>query len=133
MPPENLDLLGAVTELERERGIDRETLLAAVEAALVSAYKRNYSTVENVVARIDRGSGRVELFVIKRVVDEVLDPTQEIPADEAVRLDPAFQPGDVVEFPVVLKDFGRIAAQTAKQVVLQRIREDERGMIDDEF
>ena len=133
MPAENLDLLGAVTELERERGIDRETLLAAVEAALVSAYKRNYSTVENVVARIDRTSGRVELFVIKRVVDEVLDPTQEIPADEAVRLDPAFQPGDVVEFPVVLKDFGRIAAQTAKQVVLQRIREAERGMIYDEF
>jgi N utilization substance protein A len=130
---DNLDLLGAIAELERERGIDREVLLQAVEAALVSAYKRNYNTVENVAARINRTTGRVEMFVIKRVVDEVLDPTQEIALDEAVRIDPAYQTGDVIEFPVVLKDFGRIAAQTAKQVVVQRIREAERGMIYEEF
>ncbi len=128
-----MDLLGAITELEHERGIDRETLLQAVEAALVSAYKRNYDTVENVAARVNRSTGRVELFVIKRVVDEVVDPTQEIALDEASRIDPAYQAGDVVEFPVVLKNFGRIAAQTAKQVVVQRIREAERGMIYDEF
>ena len=133
MAGDNLDLLGAISELERERGIDRETLLAAVEAALVSAYKRNYNSVENVEARIDRHSGQVEMFVVKRVVDEVLDPTQEIPVEEAVRIDPAYQAGDTVEFPVLLKDFGRIAAQTAKQVVVQRIREAERGMIYDEF
>jgi N utilization substance protein A len=133
VPGDNLDLLGAIRELERERGIDGETLLQAVEAALVSAYKRNYNTVENVAARINRSTGRVEMFVIKRVVDEVLDPTQEIAFDEAQRIDPAYQSGDVVEFPVVLKDFGRIAAQTAKQVLVQRIREAERGMIYDEF
>ncbi len=133
MPGDNMDLLGAITELEHERGIDRETLLQAVEAALVSAYRRNYDTVENVAARINRSTGRVELFVIKRVVDEVVDPTQEIAVDEASRIDPAYQAGDVVEFPVVLKNFGRIAAQTAKQVVVQRIREAERGMIYDEF
>jgi N utilization substance protein A len=133
VPGDNMDLLGAITELERERGIDRETLLQAVEAALVSAYKRNYDTVENVAARINRATGRVELFVIKRVVDQVVDPTQEIALDEAVRIDPAYQAGDVVEFPVVLKNFGRIAAQTAKQVVVQRIREAERGMVYDEF
>lgn len=133
VPGDNLDLLGAITELERERGIDRETLLEAVETALVSAYKRNYNTVENVVARVDRGTGRVDMFVIKRVAEPLVDATQEIALDEAVRIDPAYQIGDLVEFPVVLKDFGRIAAQTAKQVVVQRIREAERGMIYDEF
>ena len=133
MAGDNLDLLGAITELERERGIGRETLLEAVEAALVSAYKRNYNTAENVAARIDRKTGQVEMFVVKRVAEEVVDPTQEIPLAEAVRIDPAYQTGDVIEFPVVLKDFGRIAAQTAKQVVVQRIREAERGMIYEEF
>ncbi len=133
MPGDNLDLLGAVSDLERERGINRETLLAAVEAALVSAYKRNYNTSENVSARIDRATGQVEMFVSKRVVDEVLDPTQEIAMDDASRIDPAYRVGDTIEFPVVLQDFGRIAAQTAKQVVVQRIREAERGMIYDEF
>ncbi len=133
MAQDNLDLLGAINELERERGINRETLLEAVEAALVSAYKRNYNSVENVTARIDRQTGQVEMFVVKRVVDDVLDPTQEIPVEEAVHIDPAYQAGDTVEFPVLLKDFGRIAAQTAKQVVVQRIREAERGLIYDEF
>ena len=133
MAQDNLDLLGAINELERERGINRETLLEAVEAALVSAYKRNYNSVENVTARIDRQTGQVEMFVVKRVVDDVLDPTQEIPVEEAVHIDPAYQAVDTVEFPVLLKDFGRIAAQTAKQVVVQRIREAERGLIYDEF
>ncbi len=133
MAQDNLDLLGAINELERERGINRETLLEAVEAALVSAYKRNYNSVENVTARIDGQTGQVEMFVVKRVVDDVLDPTQEIPVEEAVHIDPAYQAGDTVEFPVLLKDFGRIAAQTAKQVVVQRIREAERGLIYDEF
>ncbi len=133
MPGDNLDLLGAIAELERERGIDRETLLTAVEAALVSAYKRNYNTSENVTARIDRVNGQVEMFVIKRVVDHLVDPTQEIAYEDASRIDPAYQAGDSIEFPVVLADFGRIAAQTAKQVVVQRIREAERGMIYDEY
>lgn len=133
MPGDNLDLLGAIAELERERGIDRETLLTAVEAALVSAYKRNYNTSENVTARIDRVSGQVEMFVVKRVVEDLVDPTQEIAYEDASRIDPAYQVGDSIEFPVVLADFGRIAAQTAKQVVVQRIREAERGMIYDEY
>lgn len=133
MAGDNVDLLGAITELERERGISRDTLLEAVEAALVSAYKSNYKTSENVLARIDRRNGQIEMFVVKRVANEVLDATQEIPLQEAVRIDPAYQAGDTIEFPVVLKDFGRIAAQTAKQVVVQRIREAERGMIYDEF
>jgi N utilization substance protein A len=130
---DNVDLLGAIGELERERGISRETLLEAVEAALVSAYKSNYRSSENVLARIDRRNGQIEMFVVKRVATEVVDPTQEISLQEAVRIDPAYQAGDTIEFPVVLKDFGRIAAQTAKQVVVQRIREAERGMVYDEF
>jgi N utilization substance protein A len=130
---ENLDLLGALAELEAERGIDRETLLEAVEAALISAYRRNYGTGENVGVRIDRGTGQIDVYVSRTVVEEVTEPDLEIALDEARGLDPAYHAGDVIEFPVTPRDFGRIAAQTAKQVVVQRIREAERGMIYDEF
>ena len=130
---ENLDLIGALADLEQERGIDRETLLSAVEAALISAYRRNYGTTENVGVRIDRDSGQMDIYVQKRIVDEVADPDQEIGIGDARAFDPSYQTGDIIEFPVLVKDFGRIAAQTAKQVVVQRIREAERGMIFDEY
>jgi N utilization substance protein A len=130
---ENLDLLGALADLEQERGIDRETLLSAVEAALISAYRRNYGTTENVGVRIDRDTGQMDIYVQKRIVDEVADPDQEISIADARQYDPSYQTGDIIEFPVLVRDFGRIAAQTAKQVVVQRIREAERGMIYDEF
>ncbi len=133
MAGENLDLIGALADLEQERGIDRETLLSAVEAALISAYRRNYGTTENVGVRIDRDNGQMDIYVQKRIVDEVADPDQEIGIGDARAFDPSYQTGDIIEFPVLVKDFGRIAAQTAKQVVVQRIREAERGMIFDEY
>lgn len=134
MPRENVDLLGAIAELERERGIDRETLIEAVEAALISAYRRNYEGAgQNVGVRVDRGTGGIDVYVSKTVSEPVQDEAVEIGVEDAKAIDPTYEVGDVIEFPVPVRDFGRIAAQTAKQVVVQRIREAERGMIYDEY
>ncbi|MBX6351293.1 MAG: transcription termination/antitermination protein NusA [Clostridia bacterium] len=134
------DLLAAIGDLERERGIDKETLLLAVEQALVSAYRRNLQTVQqgagaeaNIQARIDRETGVPRLFLLKTVVEAVENPDLEISVEEARRLRPSAVPGDVVEIPIQVANLGRIAAQTAKQVVVQRIREAERGMVYEEF
>lgn len=134
------DLLAAITDLERERGIDKETLLQAVEQALVSAYRRNLQTVQqgagaeaNVVARIDRETGVPRLYLLKTVVETVEDGDLQISVEEARRLRPSAVPGDVIEIPIQVANLGRIAAQTAKQVVVQRIREAERGMVYEEF
>ncbi len=127
------DLVGALEEIERERGIGKEALLEAVQAALVSAYRRHFGTAENVVVRLDRDSGAFRVFTQKKVVEEVADPNTEISLEEARRLHPGYEVGDVVEHEVDMQVFGRIAAQTAKQVVVQRIREAERDLIYDEL
>ncbi|MGB9866914.1 MAG: transcription termination factor NusA [Bacillota bacterium] len=127
------DLIKALDDLEREKGIDKEVLIQAIEAALISAYKRNFGTAQNVRIRMDRESGEVKVFSRRTVVEQVKDPRTEISLDEARKMSPAYKPGDVVETEVTPRNFGRIAAQTAKQVVLQRIREAERGVIYEEF
>ncbi|MBX6378183.1 MAG: transcription termination/antitermination protein NusA [Clostridia bacterium] len=129
----NHELLSALEELERERGIDKETLIEALEAALVSAYRRNFGSSENIRVRFDRQTGDIRIFAYKEVVEDVQDAETQISLEEARQLDPAYQLGDLVEFPVAPREFGRIAAQTAKQVVMQRIREAERGLIYEEF
>ncbi len=133
VPGVQYDLVHALEDIERERGIEKGVLLSAVEQALVAAYRRHYGTNENVVARLDRDLGQFRLFVQKRVVEEVEDPDAEIALAEARELHPGYEVGDVVEREVDTSLFGRIAAQTAKQVVLQRLREAERDMIYDEF
>ncbi|MBX5476011.1 MAG: transcription termination/antitermination protein NusA [Clostridia bacterium] len=127
------DLLLAIEELERERGIDRETLLEAVEQALVSAYRRNYGSDEEVVARIDRETGEPRIYVRKTVVERVEDPRTQVSLEDARRVRIDAQAGELVDIPVQVANLGRIAAQTAKQVVVQRIREAERGMVYEEF
>ena len=129
----NLELVGALNELEQERGISKEILLSAIEAAIVSAYKRNFSNAENVRVELDERTGTIAVFAQKEVVDEVEDDTLQISLEEARERDPAVKVGDVVDVEVTPEDFGRIAAQTAKQVVIQRIREAERALIYDEF
>jgi N utilization substance protein A len=130
----NAEFLGALEELERERGIDKEVLLQAIEAALISAYRRNYGGVsQNVRVHLDRTSGEPEVYAIKNVVEEVTDPRLEVSLTEARETNPALEVGDVLEYNVTPKAFSRIAAQTAKQVVMQRIREAERGLIYQEF
>lgn len=129
----NLELVGALNELEKERGISKEILFEAIEAALVSAYKRNHGNTLNVRVDIAEKTGQIRVFARKDVVDEVLDEPNEISLEEAHAIDPSFELDDIVEIEVTPSDFGRIAAQTAKQVVIQRIREAERALIYEEF
>jgi len=127
------ELLLALEQLEKERGINKETLIEALEQALISAYKRNFGSAQNVEVNIDRVTGEIRVYVLKTIVDEVEDPATEISIEQAKRFGADFEVGDIVEVEVTPRKFGRIAAQTAKQVVMQRIREAERGIIYDEF
>ncbi|MHC0037164.1 transcription termination factor NusA [Pseudoneobacillus sp. C159] len=127
------ELLDALLILEKEKGISRNILIEAIEAALVSAYKRNFNSAQNVRIDMNLGTGSMRVFARKEVVDVVYDPRLEISIEDAQRINPNYQVEDVVELEVTPKDFGRIAAQTAKQVVTQRVREAERGIIYSEF
>ena len=129
----NSEFMIAINELVKEKGISKEVLIEAIESALVSAYKKNYGTSQNVRVSIDRETGDVDVLMRRDVVEEVEDEFTEISIEDALEIDPRYQVGDAVEYQVTPKDFGRIAAQTAKQVVVQRIREAERGMIFDSY
>lgn len=125
----NLEVMSALNELEKERGITKEIILEAIEAAITSAYKRNYGTSQNVRVEVDEKTGEINVYARKLIVDQ----TTQISLHEAKEIDPNYQLDDVIEIEVTPSDFGRIAAQTAKQVVIQRIREAERALIYDEF
>ncbi|GGI94516.1 transcription termination/antitermination protein NusA [Alicyclobacillus cellulosilyticus] len=125
----NADFIDALEQLQREKGIDKDTLLEAIEAALISGYKRNFNSAPNVRVEIRRDTGEVHVYARKTVVEAVTDPRMEISLDAARDIHPSYQLGDIVEIEVTPRDFGRIAAQTAKQVVTQRIREAERAII----
>lgn len=125
----NMDFIEALTEIEREKGISKDVLVEAIEAALISSYKRNFNTAQNVRVDINRQTGLIKVYARKTVVEESLDPRLEISLNTAREINPNFQLNDIVEIEVTPRDFGRIAAQTAKQVVTQRIREAERGLI----
>ncbi len=129
----NMEFIEALQELEKQKGIAAEVLLEAIEAALISAYKKNFGSLQNVRVHIERASGEIKVFARKTVLEEVSDPRAEVSLTEARQSDPNYELGDVVEYEVTPRDFGRIAAQTAKQVVVQRIREAERGLVYDEF
>lgn len=127
------DLLDALTALEKQKGISRDVLLEAIEAALVTAYKRNFNQAQNVRVDMNSDIGSIKVLARKDVVEEVEDERLQISLEDAQRINPAYELGDILEEEVTPKDFGRIAAQTAKQVVTQRVREAERGMIYDEY
>jgi transcription termination/antitermination protein NusA len=129
----NQDLLIALTTIEKERGINKEILFEAIEIALMSAYKRNFNHATNARVEIDRNSGGIKVFRSYDVVEEVINAQAEILVDEAKNHDPDVKVGETVEIEVTPKDFGRIAAQTAKQVVIQRIREAERDIIFEDY
>jgi len=129
----NMEFIEALHELEKGRGISAEILFEAIEAALISAYKKNFGSLQNVRVLIDRLTGEFKVYARKTVVDIVEDSRTQVSLVEARNLDPNYQLEDIVEYEVTPREFGRIAAQTAKQVVVQRIREAERGMIYDEF
>lgn len=129
----NAEFIEALNQIEKEKGIGKDILLEAIEAALISAYKRNFGSSQNVRVSIDRESGEIRVFAQKKVVEEIQDPLTELTLQEAKAISKKYKVEDIVEFEVTPKKFGRIAAQTAKQVVMQRIREAERGIIFDEF
>lgn len=129
----NIDFIEALSDIEKEKGISKDVLLDAIEAALISSYKRNFNTAQNVRVDINRQTGMIKVYARKTVVEEVLDPRLEISLEAAREMNPNYQLDDVVEIEVTPRDFGRIAAQTAKQVVTQRIREAERGLIYEAF
>jgi len=129
----NEDFMPALEAIEKEKGIKKDTLFEAIEAALISAYKRNFNSSHNVKVNIDRETGEMRVYSCLNVVDKVTNPHHEIHIEEARKKDPLYKLGDVVELEVTPKNFGRIAAQTAKQVVIQRIREAERDLIYEEY
>ncbi len=129
----NAAFIEALNALEKERGISKDVLISAIEAALISAYKRNYGNTANVHAEVDSDTGDIQIFASKAVVETVENPNNEISLAEAKKVNPLYEVGDVLEEEVKANDFGRIAAQTAKQVVVQRIREAERGVIYEEY
>src|SRR5215469_4620753 len=130
----NQELIAALHELERDRGLSFAVLIDALEAALVSAYKRNFAREAeahgNPVVIVDREDGSYRVFARRAVVEEVTDPLLEITAAEA---GDKYKVGDNFDIEVTPKEFGRIAAQTAKQVIVQRIREAERDLVFDEY
>lgn len=127
------EFLNTLRELSKERGIDEEVLFEAIEAALISAYKRNFSSAQNVRVSLSRDTGEYKVYAIKTVVEDAEDEITEISLAQARTIKPDYEIGDVIEIEVTPANFGRIAAQTAKQVVVQRIREAERGIIYEEF
>jgi len=129
----NIEFIEALTQLEKEKGISKDILLDAIEASLISAYKKNYGSSQNVSVNIDRDTGEVKVYSKKVVTDEVKDALLEIDINEALEYNPIAKIGDIITVEVTPKKFGRIAAQTAKQVVMQRIREAERNIIYEEF
>src|SRR5213596_2809065 len=130
----NVELMKALEQIEEEKGIGKEVIIEAIEAALLSAYKKNYgASAQNMRIEVDRETGEMRAYQIRTIVETVEDEHTQISLTEAQQWDPSAKIGDMVEVEVTPRDFGRIAAQTAKQVVVQRLREAERDLVYKEF
>ena len=127
------EMIQALDALEQEKGVKKEVVIEALEAALVSAYKRNYNQAQNVDVEFDPKQGDIHVYAVKEVTDEVFDSRLEVSLKDALAINKAYEIGDQIKFEVTPKDFGRIAAQTAKQVIMQRVREAERSIVYDEY
>ena len=129
----NHEFIDALRALEKEKGIKKDVMIEAIEQALVTAYKKDYGSETDVRVTINRDTGRMQVFRRWKVVETVENPQTEISLEEAKKVRTGFGVGDVVERDVTPKTFGRIAAQTAKQMVVQKIREEERSSIYDQY
>ena len=130
------ELIIAMEELEKEKGIHKEYLLESIETALVTAYKRNFDSVENVRITMDQETGEIHVYAEKDIVEkpeEIEDTRLQITLEDARKIDSKLQVGDKASIEIVPKNFGRIAAGTAKQVIIQKIREASRNFLFDEF
>lgn len=133
----NEEFVGALKELVMEKGICEDLLFTTIQDAMVAAYKKNYANAntnaQNVKVNIDRESGEIHVYAQKTIVDEVYDNITEISIEEAKAISPKSEVDDIISIEVTPKNFGRVAAQLAKQVVTQRIKEAERSIIYDEY
>ncbi len=130
------ELMDALDLLEKEKNISRDSLFDAIENSLMTACRNNYQRAENIKVEIDRDTCEFRCFSDKEVVefpDDVMDPQNMICMDEALKYVDKCEIGDMVTVPINSKDFGRIATQNAKNVILQKIREEERGAIYNEY
>lgn len=133
MATKDKGFLEALREVGKEKGIAPEVLFDAVEAALVSAYKRNFNAASNVRVYLERATGEYHVYAEKKVVEKVENKITEISLADAQKINENYVIDDIIDIEVTPANFGRIAAQTAKQVVVQRIREAERGIIYEEY
>ncbi len=129
----NEDFIKALYEIEKEKGISKDIIFDALESALISSYKKNFGSAQNVIVDIDKDTGETKVFALKDVVEEIKNENLEIDLDGAKNINDKYSIGDVVQIEITPKAFGRIAAQTAKQVVIQRLKTAERDVIYDEF
>ena len=130
---DSAEFMEALKEIVKEKGIDEEVIYEAIETSLVSACKKNFGSSQNVKVVMDRETGNIEVYAQKDVVEEVEDPQLQISLEEAKKINPIYEVGDVVDFVVTPKNFGRISAQTAKQVVVQKFREAEREILFNQY
>ncbi|MGX7349010.1 transcription termination factor NusA [Dolosicoccus paucivorans] len=127
------ELVKAMAVLEEEKGISPEIIIEALESALVLAYKKNYDQAQNVEVHFDDKTGKINVYTVKEVVEEVEDETLEVSLEDAHEKNIHYEIGDKINFEITPADFGRIATQTAKHVIMQRIREAERDLIYNEY
>lgn len=129
---DSTELILAMEELEKEKGINKDYLLESIETALVTAYKRNFDSIENVKVTMDKETGEVHVYAEKTVVEkpeDIEDTRLQILLEDARKIDSKLQIGDIASIEIVPKNFGRIAAGTAKQVIIQKIREASRNFL----
>ena len=127
------ELIAALNQLEKEKGIDKDVIMEAIENSLLAACKRDFGSADNVVVNMDRETGDIYVYAIKEVVDEVYDPALEISLGKAKAIDQNLNLGDTVRIEITPKDFGRIAAMHARSVIVQKIKEEERRVVYDHF
>ncbi|MDE6635453.1 MAG: transcription termination factor NusA [Lachnospiraceae bacterium] len=130
---DNRELIAALDEIEKEKEISKDIILEAIENSLLAACKDHFGKSDNINVIIDRYSGEVKVYAVKTIVEEVTDETLEVSLDEIADIYPDKEIGDTIEVIVTPKNFGRIAAQKAKQVVVQKIREEERKVIYNQY
>lgn len=129
----NAEFILALNQIEKEKGISKEILIEAIENSLITACKNNYGTSQNIKVIIDRENGDVNVYAEKEVVEKVEDPNLTISLEQAKEIDNSYELGDIVNIEVTPKNFGRIAAGKAKQVVVQKIREAERDVLFNQY
>lgn len=130
---DNAELIAALEQIEKEKGIDKEVIFEAIETSLVSACKKNFGNAQNILVDMNRQTGQVKVYTQREVVEEVEDPVNQISLASAREIRPDYELGEMVNEEVTPRDFGRISAQTAKQVVVQKLREAEREILYNQY